>query len=85
MCISWLSLTYITHCILETAHATELCRKHGTGQRTFCRWKEKYGNLEVSEAQWLRQPEEENGKLKQLIAEQALEVLRWWSKKVVDV
>ena len=39
------------------------------------RWKAKYGGLEVSEAQRLRQLEEENRKLKQLVAEQALNIV----------
>ena len=46
--------------------------KHGISQQTFYRWKAKYGGLEVSEAQRLRQLEDENRKLKQLVAEQAL-------------
>jgi putative transposase len=54
---------------LETG---ELCRKHGISQQTFYRWKAKYGGLEVSDAQRLRQLEDENRKLKQLVAEQAL-------------
>ena len=48
----------------------ELCRKHGISEQRFYRWKAKYGGLEVSEAQRLRQLEEENRKLKQLVAEQ---------------
>jgi hypothetical protein len=44
-------------------------------QQTFYRWKAKYGGLEVSEAQRLRQLEEENRKLKQLVAEQALDIV----------
>ncbi len=53
----------------------ELCRKHGISEQTFYRWKAKYGGLEVTEAQRLRQPEEENRKLKQLVAEQALDIV----------
>lgn len=53
----------------------ELCRKHGVSQQTLYRWKAKYGGLEVSEAQRLRQLEEENRKLKQLVAEQALDIV----------
>ena len=53
----------------------EVCRKHGISQQTFYRWKAKYGGLEVSEAQRLRHLEEENRKLKQLVAEQALDIL----------
>ena len=57
---------------LETA---ELCRKHGISDKTFYRWKAKYGGLEVSEAQRLRHLEEENRKLKQLVAERALDIV----------
>jgi putative transposase len=53
----------------------ELCRKHGVSAQTFYRWKAKYGGLEVSEAQRLRHLEEENRKLKQLVAEQALDIV----------
>jgi putative transposase len=55
-------------------HGGELCRKHGISQQTLYRWKAKYGGLEVSDAQRLRQLEEENRKLKQLVAEQALDI-----------
>jgi putative transposase len=53
----------------------ELCRKQGVSQQTFYRWKAKYGGLQVSEAQRLRHVEEENRKLKQLVAEQALDIV----------
>lgn len=53
----------------------ELCRKHGVSAQSFYLWKKKYGGLEVSEAQRLRQLEEENRKLKQLVAEQALDIV----------
>ncbi len=53
----------------------ELCRKHGISEHTFYLWKAKYGGLEVSEAQRLRHLEEENRKLKQLVAEQALDIV----------
>lgn len=49
----------------------ELCRKHGISEQTFYRWKAKYGGLEVSEAQRLL--EDENRRLKQLVAEQAFQ------------
>ena len=48
--------------------------EHGS-QQTYYRWKAKYGGLEVSEAQRLRHLEEENRKLKQLVAEQALDIV----------
>jgi putative transposase len=59
----------------EAGVATPECRKHGVSQQTFYRWKAKYGGLEVSEAQRLRHLEEENRKLKQLVAEQALDIV----------
>jgi putative transposase len=60
----------------EAAMGTpELCRKQGVSQQTFYRWKAKYCGLEVSEAQRLRQLEDENRKLKQLVAEQALDIV----------
>jgi putative transposase len=51
----------------------EVCRKHGICDQTYYRWKAKYGGLEVSEARRLRQLEEENRRLKQMVAEQALD------------
>jgi len=47
----------------------ELCRKHGICEQTYYRWKSKYGGLEVSEARRLRQLEDENRRLKQMVAE----------------
>lgn len=55
------------------AKVTELCRTHGISANTFYRWRSKYGGLEVSEARRLRQLEEENARLKQIVAEQALD------------
>jgi putative transposase len=54
--------------------AKELCRKHGICDQTYYRWKAKYGGLEVSEARRLRQLEEENRRLKHLVAEQMLDI-----------
>jgi putative transposase len=51
----------------------ELCRKHGVSQQTFYRWKAKYGGMSVSEAQRLKQLEEENRKLKQMVADLMLD------------
>jgi len=53
----------------------ELCRRLGISQETLYRWKRKYGGLEVSDARRLRELEEENRRLKRLVAEQALDVL----------
>ena len=45
----------------------EVCRKMGISEATFYNWKKKYGGLGVSELRWLRQLEEENYKLKQIV------------------
>jgi putative transposase len=51
----------------------EVCRRHGISQPTFYSWKSKYGGLEVSEAKRLKALDEENRKLKKLLAEQVLD------------
>ena len=51
----------------------ELCRRHGISRQTFYRWQAKYGGLEVSEARRLRQLEDENRRLKQLVADLSLD------------
>jgi len=64
--------------VLKEAEAgtkvAELCRKHGISDATFYTWRSKYGGLEVSELRRLRQLEEENGRLKGIVAEQALDI-----------
>ena len=67
------------------AKTPDLCRRHGISPNTFYRWRMKYGGLELSEMKRLRQLEDENRRLKQLVADltldkQALEVML--SKKV---
>jgi putative transposase len=52
----------------------ELCRRHGITRACFHRWKSKFGGMEVSEAKRLRQLEEENGQLKHIVAEQAVDI-----------
>ena len=63
--------------VLKQAQAgvktTEICRQHGISEQTFYRWKAKYGGLELSEAKRLRQLEDENRKLKQLVADLSLD------------
>lgn len=54
--------------------AADLCRKHGISEATFYNWKAKYGGMEVSEAKRLKTLEDENAKLKKLLAEQMLDV-----------
>ncbi|MBN3809872.1 transposase, partial [Paraburkholderia sp. Ac-20347] len=50
----------------------DLCRKHGISDATFYNWRSRYGGMDVSEARRLRQLEEENQRLKRLVADQAL-------------
>jgi putative transposase len=52
----------------------EVCRRHGISQQTFYRWKAKYGGMGVSEAQKLKTLEDENRRLKKLLAESMLDV-----------
>ena len=52
----------------------ELTRRHGISEGTFYRWKSKYGGLELSEAKRLKQLDEENRRLKRLVADQALDI-----------
>jgi len=53
--------------------AADLCRKHGISDATFYKWRSKYGGMEVSDARKLKALEEENRKLKKLLAEQMLD------------
>jgi putative transposase len=50
----------------------DLCRRHGIAESTFYKWKAKYGGLEVSEAKRLKALEDENARLKKLLAESML-------------
>ena len=55
------------------ASTAEVCRKHGISDATFYKWKARYGGLELSEAKRLRALEDENAKLKRLLAEAMLD------------
>jgi len=58
----------------EAGMATaDLCRKHGISQTTFYNWKAKFGGLEVSEAKRLKGLEDENSRLKKLLADAMLD------------
>jgi putative transposase len=50
-----------------------LCRKHGISDATFYNWRSRYGGMEVSDARRLKSLEEENRKLKKLLAESMLD------------
>ncbi len=52
---------------------TELCRKHGVSSPTFYKWKAKYGGVDVSEARRLKALEDENAKLKRMLADAMLD------------
>ena len=59
----------------EAGGATaEVCRRHGISEQTFYRWKAKYGGMQVSDAQKLKTLEDENRRLKKLLAESMLDV-----------
>ena len=51
----------------------DLCRKHGLSSPTFYKWKAKYGGMDVSEARRLKALEDENAKLKRLLADSMLD------------
>ena len=64
--------------ILKEAEAgatvADVIRKHGIAEGTYYRWKAKYGGMEVSDAKRLKQVEDENRRLKRIIADQALDI-----------
>lgn len=53
---------------------TELCRRHGISSNTFYYWKKKFAGLDVVDAKRLRQLEDENRRLKTIVADQALNI-----------
>jgi putative transposase len=66
----------ITYALREAEAGTpvlEVCRKLGVTEQTFYRWKKKFGGMGVPELRKLRQLEEENLKLKQLVADLSLD------------
>lgn len=64
--------------ILQEAEAgtkvKDLCRTHGISDATYYNWKAKYGGMTVSEAKRLKVLEDENRRLKRLVADQALDI-----------
>ena len=55
------------------AKTADVCRRHGISDATFYKWKSKYGGLEVSEARRLKALEDENARLKRLLADAMLD------------
>ncbi len=51
----------------------DICRKHGISDATFYKWKNKFGGMDVSEARRLRQLEDENRRLKNIVADLTLD------------
>lgn len=52
----------------------DICRDLGISEQTWYRWKKKYGGMDVDDARRLRQLEDENGRLKRLLAEKELDI-----------
>ena len=52
---------------------TELCRKHGISEQTFYNWRNKYGGMDIGEARRLKLMEDENRRLKRLVADLSLD------------
>ena len=66
----------IAFALQQAEHGTpvgEICRKLGVSEQSFYRWKKKYGGMLPSEVKKLKQLEEENGKLKKLVADLSLD------------
>ena len=56
------------------AKVADVCRRHGISDATFYTWRKRYGNLRISEVKRLKELEEENRRLKRMVADQALDI-----------
>jgi putative transposase len=56
------------------AKASDLCREYNISDATFYKWKAKFGGMDVSDAKRLRSLEDENRRLKQIVADQTLDI-----------
>jgi putative transposase len=65
------------------AKPAELCRKHGISLNTLYKWRSKFGGMTLSDLKRLRELEDENGQLRRLVAQQALDIqaLRFLNSK----
>ena len=52
----------------------DVCRQHGVSAHTFYRWRSKYGGMEAGDARRLKELDDENRRLKQIVADQALDI-----------
>jgi len=59
--------------LAESSSVDEVCRKIGVSRNTFYAWKKKFGGMDVNDARRLKQLEDENRRLKKLVADQALD------------
>lgn len=59
---------------VDGAVIRDICRKHNTTEQTFFRWRNKYGDMTVSDARRLKNLELENARLKRIVAEQMLAI-----------
>ena len=57
-----------------TGSIRDVCRNHNISEQTFYRWRNKYGGMDVSDAHRLKELEDENRRLKRLVADQALDI-----------
>ena len=66
-----------------TGKTSEICRRHGIHPNTLRNWKAKYGGLEVSDVVRMKQLEEENARLKRIVANQAMDIdaLKYLNRK----
>jgi putative transposase len=64
--------------ILREAEAgssvAEVCRRHGVSEWSFYRWRQKYGGMTISDAKRLKALQEENSRLKKIVAQQAIDI-----------
>lgn len=58
----------------QGSKVADICRKHGVSEPTFYTWKKKYGGLTLDELRRLRVLEQENNRLKRIVADQALDI-----------
>lgn len=58
----------------EGKPVADVCRRHGVSEQSVYRWRTKFGGMDVSDVKRLRQLEDENTRLKKLVADQALDI-----------
>lgn len=66
-------IAFILKQVDDGTSVDEVCRKAGISQQTYYRWRKKYGGLMPSEVRRLKQLEEENGRLKRMVADLSLD------------